>query len=699
MEDKLFLGKALYAEKTFARLEPLAYESNGHWVAIQDKAALFPPDGKVFSTRPLHGASKDGILTFRRRANERLEEGKDHYLVDDAREAIPILNFSTLSIEEARKRLFNQGVAIASPYKQVCALVIVADRLFCDLDLKQCANGLWKAESASAPVPLMAVPEEWANLGTLAGLDYLPAEEVPSTHPVKFVSWCSDQEFVERVLERFRKHSRNLVDTKYGRLSKESVQYIARALERAELMPGSDDDVELNLERLRADWPVLEARISAAEELSELVLGSNAAKDILDVAVGEAERRASEAIRPEVEQRVRVEVESSLADVVAQRNEVAADTESKLRQLMSLNEELKNIEERCAQGREEQQAFSRNLTEVLKGLSAAFEDMSPLEQPFAKTVLDRLEQAIEGGLGQRRNLIPSNVAPWARRFEVQKTGSIEYSGLATRIEAEAKTHAVATEDLSLVDALARSGELILMFGPQAELALTAYARCVAGGAVRSLPVDPSVIGLEDLWRVPGTQQPTALAYAWNSAEAEPDRLHIVCLRNLDAAPFHLWLASLNAVLFSASRPRNLLFFATSTGREQTQTAAPCNDASYQRWLIPIQAGVHRDGPAAVLASMISPLDEPTRLHFLSSAPSDDTISIDWLKRIALLNATPEFVMRMTRLAQTVLCSGDEQIRLKIFNWAEYITSSVGPETLPPCMRAGYASLDSLAQSH
>ncbi|MFC0126227.1 hypothetical protein [Ralstonia solanacearum] len=698
MNDTLYLGKVLFVGDTFARLGPLAFESNGRWVPIADKATLFPPDGKVFSPgRRLRGAVTDSMWTFRRRANERIEPGKDDFLVDEAHEAIPIVNLSELPIEQARQRLFNQGVSVASPYEYTQALVILAGGLSCTLGLSQSEDGFWRAEPASSPVPLFAIPREWANLRAGEELSYVPANSAPTSSPVKFVNWCGDKEFVERILDQFRKHSQNVAEGKYGRLSKESVQHIARALERAELFPGNEEDVALNFERLKASWPILEARLAASEQLSDFVLESSVAKNVIDAAARAAEQRTSELVREKVEQQVRRELEATLTDVVVRRDEITKDLASLTQRRASLEEELREIERLCALGRDEQRALSLGIQGIVRNLRDAFEGVPSLELSAARTIVGRLEQVIGENAGPP-SLMPSYVAPWAKRIECPGTVDIEYTALTSRMQAEAVAHAVAVNDLLLIDAFARGGELLLLLGPQSELALAAYARCITSGAVRFFHLDPSVIGLEDLWRIPGTQQPTAMAYAWNAAEAEPDRFHIVCLRNIDAAPLHLWLKSLSAVLQSTSRPRNLLFFATLAASQQDQKGRPTGGSCpYQEWLIPIQVGVHPDGALSALASVATPSSPVSRLSPDSPVAIEDALSPDWLKQVALLKAEPTLVVRMARLTEAVLRVSSAELQSCIFSWARFLNSSAEPDALPLSLRAGYATLESIAQ--
>jgi hypothetical protein len=144
--------------------------------------------------------------------------------------------------------------------------------------------------------------------------------------------------------------------------------------------------------------------------------------------------------------------------------------------------------------------------------------------------------------------------------------AIGLAELPSRIEQEASFHGVEAADVRLLDGALRSGELVVLVGPSTELALNAYSRAAAGARVRNLALDPSVIGLEDLWRVPGSHRPTAFAMAWNRARQDPEITILLCLRNLDASPFRLWLRSLRAALASSTRPSNLLVVATTVGR-------------------------------------------------------------------------------------------------------------------------------------
>ncbi|MFM0371098.1 hypothetical protein [Paraburkholderia aspalathi] len=700
MDDELFLGKIIRGDAKWARLEPLAVRRGGRWADIEDKVQMFPTEGKVFSKRGLPNAFMDSLWTFKRRINDRPDNGADLLLAEDVVKATPILDLSVLSIEQARQRLFNQGVEIPFDGESASVAVLLADGLFCGLSISRSADGLWRALPVPGYITLREVPDEWTSPRTFDGLTILPAQAIPSAYAVRRVNWCGDHDFIERVLERFRKFTQHVSDTPYARPSKEGVKYIARALQQAELLPGDDDDVELNLERLESQWPILEARFLASERLSELVLGSAAAKNAISEATAEATAQAIDAARPEVERQVKHDFEVSFAEKVTHRDELSQEIEALTYRRDSLAQELQGIEELCHNGRKEQDILSNELRTVVNDVRTALAVTSPQEQLFAKVVAERIERVLRERGHRGPSLIPSSVAPWSLPLAVVNVREVNLDQLVIRISEEAQLHAVNEFDLQMLDAFARAGELVLIQGPQAELAVRAYARCVAGGTFRSMALDPSVIGLDDLWRSPGTQLPTAMAHAWHAAESEPDTLHILCLRNLDSAPFRLWFSSLHSVLSFDSRPRNLLLLATamSVDADSVSSRVENSGGGLHRWLVPISPGVHADGIASVLGSIVPPIAPASRLRVAGSITQDSSRFAGWGMRVSSIATSPDTLARMARLGDSLVDANDEEIQLALFKWCQFISSADDKE-LPNALRDGYAALGTLKYQH
>jgi hypothetical protein len=252
MEGELFLGKVSINGPSWARLEPLAIRASGQWKRLENAVETFPTQGKVFSTRPLLNALPDSLWTFTQRPNER-PNGPDLLIAEDIVRATPIVDLSTISLEMARRRLVVQGVSLALEFRSVTAVALLIDDLFCEVSLIRSEDGLWRSGSFTRPVQLRETPKGWDSPIDFNGLRVLPAQSVPNGQVIRTINWCSDQDFVERVIERFRKFMMNVGDTSYARPSKDTVKYIARALRQADLMPEEENDIVLDVERLQAD--------------------------------------------------------------------------------------------------------------------------------------------------------------------------------------------------------------------------------------------------------------------------------------------------------------------------------------------------------------------------------------------------------------------------------------------------------------
>lgn len=288
-------------------------------------------------------------------------------------------------------------------------------------------------------------------------------------------------------------------------------------------------------------------------------------------------------------------------------------------------------------------------------------------------------------------LIPPAMPPWGAGFADVACAEIGCDALIARISEEAKRHGVEENALKLVDIFARAGELVLLCGAQSELALQAYARCISAGLYRTMALDPSIIGLDDLWRAPGTQTPTALAHAWQAALSEPNLFHIVCMRDVDAAPYRLWLASFQAVLQSASRPSNLLVFAIATGRGDARPtiASPATDRSAH--LVPICPGVHADGAVSALSAVVLPLPPPSRLTIDTDVVPTNTVSSDWLRRVVTLDLPPNMLVRLARFANRFNGNDAEANMAAVQGWGQFLGSKEATN-LPSCLRDGYTAL-------
>ncbi|MEZ2349800.1 hypothetical protein [Caballeronia sp. RCC_10] len=691
MDDELFLGKVIRNEASWARMEPLAVRIAGQWKKIENPLELFPTQGRVFSTRPLLNAPMDSLWTFTQRPNERRDmNGPDLLLAEDIVRATPIVDLSSISLETARRRLFNQGVDLAVEFSTVTTVILLPGDLFCDIALTRNPDGLWRSGSLTRPVQLKEMPKGWKSSLEFYGLRVMPAQDVPHGPVVRTVNWCSDQDFVERVIERFRKFMQNVGDTPYARPSKDAVKYISRALRQADLMPGQDNDILLDMERLQADWPILETRLAASEQLSSLILGLKGTKEKVEAEVELARRRAADEARPVIERQVRLEAEASLAASQRQLDALQEEVLKLEERRAHASTDLDDLEKRRVDIQTQQSAISDGLRSVAAELRTSLAQSPFQTRPALSFVAERLEDMLTEHGYHGPSLLPSALPPWANSVASDGPAEIGYDALTMRISQESKRHGVEEEALRLIDIFARSGELVLLCGPQSELALQAYASCVSGGSYRTMPLDPSTIGLDDLWRAPGTQAPTAFAHAWQAALGAPDSPHILCIRDIDAAPYRLWLASFRTVLQGAARPPNLLVFAMSTGRNEGQSVAPAGDDNRSDYLVPVCPEIHREGAVCALASAVAPLTSSSRLTIDPNAVPSDLEANDWMRRVVTLDLPPSALIRLARFRNRFM-SDAEQLMAAVQGWGQFLGSK-DMTHLPSCISDGLTAM-------
>lgn len=642
--SELFVGKMQYANGTWARVEPLATIERGRWTHIEDPMSSFPDAGLVFvpPSIGLGHVNSGTYWVFTREPNAQAVPGKDQFVVHEAHLAMPIVDLSDKTLEEARVRLFDRGVEFPDGCGDK-AVVALTETLCCILDFEPRQNNVRRARPSSNPVSLMSMPSPWLQAGTVSELRFLPLLTVPQLPSVKKVNWCSDAEFVERVLTRARRHAAQF-GTPDGLPGKETLQRIARALESGEVILGTGDDVQADMERLRSQWPLLVERFNATQAMTDFVLGSPMAKRLLEEAQLKAADAAAERIRPAVEEEVRAALQAETEDSARRLEQLRASMSVAQSRLDEIQAEVTRFTELRLEAEQQAVEAERKVREVAEGLERMMGNLSPKEVPFARSVVERLGDALGGRV---RHLLPDRAPPWTAPERSSGGAEITEDALVRTLKQQAEVNGLSS--LLELDAFARAGELVLIVGDCVEQTLIAYAHCVAGGRHWSMTLDPSVIGLDDLWAAPPERSPTGFAAAWSHAERHPDEAVVVCLRAIDASPLHLWLGPLSAVLRSQSRPRNLLVLATLLG-----TAPPDNGREYPHpdlllnWLVPVRVSASKDEALASLEVLASG-EQPRAVLRMTAGPKD-TARLRPAQVAAIAQLRGDALARAARLA-------------------------------------------------
>ena len=578
----LYLGKIDWANGESARVEPLAFFDGGNWAPLDDATRHFPDNGYAFAPPSANlGRAKSGsYYAFSIGENNSTRaERKDHFIVHDPSPAVPIIDLTYVSLEAARQTLFDVGVDV--PHQAVKkAIVLLAGGVFCAINMEDSSLLRKRALPQHQLVQLVAAPSTWINAVLVDGWNFTPESRIPVHPVVKRMDWCSDADFIERVLLRVKKHEAQFSDS--AKLpARETIQRIARAIEHSGYLLGPEDDAEFSLERLQAIWGRLDARLEANDYLVEVVFDSNRVKGLVHEAVEEARRTADDRLRPEFESRWESDLRRTHQSVLDERDRLQSELGESQKAIDAAQSEVRDLADARDALAAELSALKRESRNVLQELRQQIEDSPASEGAVVAHFCSKLEARLDRSL---RISPPSSQAPWSsvRGVDSDLVDLSQWADILSTLAADE-----GLSGLEMMDAQVRAGEVVLLLGEYSEQALSAYANAVAGGSLRRLILDPSFIGLDDLWSSPANGESSALARAWNDAVQEPERPSVVCLTCIDAAPFHLWLPALVAALRSPCRPRNLLVFATALGGGTQSSRSHPNALQLPDLLVPL----------------------------------------------------------------------------------------------------------------
>lgn len=549
------LARCVHAQSNFSRFEPLLSCVAGRWEEVREPNLTFPEVGRVFSVEPATSNAEIGSFwVFTTETNTRYEpsRGHDKLLVRDPRPAIQVLDYSALTLEKARYELVEVGIPVSRLLTSE-AVVCLANDLCVRLRLpSDVPSGRRKADAAGLEdVTLMRGQSDIAAGSTVDGAMFL----LPGRDPrevVDHVDWSPDDEFFERIL----KHVRRRVDVGGANivpLTRSAVETLSLYLRRAGSPSGIRDPLHRMRSRLEVFLPNFEATV---KDLDAIV-------DTLEAYRPVAERisRDIETHRAELDAKMRCELEPLI------RRELEARSATAIDELQRILQEVATAEEKRAAVQNEVEALTRSATDLkatmasdLRIVHDALEATPTEASDDVRKILDRVSAAI-GNSPVAFDLTPAATPPWGLG-SIRDSTRIGIDRLRECLGTEADGWGVQAADLICFDALLRAGELVVLIDQQDGFLLEAHARVVSGGRLRKLVVDPSMIGLDDLWRQAGSGAPTPFAKAWTAARAHPDRTVVLVVECLNVAPIQFWLPMLSNELHSPDRPRNLLVAAT-----------------------------------------------------------------------------------------------------------------------------------------
>jgi hypothetical protein len=539
--NDIYLGSPTFDPRPFTRVEAFARHIGGKWLATNDWQSILPPEGKVFAPS-LGGFSKGEFLTFEIEPNRRIENNRDQFLVASPQRAIQVVDLRAAGEEGARRMLVENGVLDSS---RGLGSVVVA------LDDNRCVvPRMIRHPSAPRivvdPVGLEALPVYSFDARVLSGDKiaghWISVPHVTVGHEIERLNWSRDSDFLESLLRRLRR-----IAPQGQPITRAQIQQLVSYVTKADLLPSSMPNLQPTLKRLTTFAPALIENVSALDEIVRLV------ETFEPVAARLREKRIL------IEKELREELEPKV------REELSVATASLEEKKTSLQDEIAGLE---ADALQLQSVMDRQTKEVSEGKAGLVDEISKLLTELSGLPGD-VEPTIDdliSNLGSRlRDVAAASVLakpapPWSKPalLNIPKD---DWAGFPKALDGIAGRSGFPSVDLTIADIAARSGLLVVVPEGRADF-VHWYATVLNGGDVIRYPLDPSILGLDDVWARPADRTPTPFARAWSAARLRPDRFVIVFLDGIHRTPFDLWMPSLIEILGETERPANLLLFGS-----------------------------------------------------------------------------------------------------------------------------------------
>ncbi len=603
--NEIYIGETMFEGSNFTRLIPYARARADGWHIVDPGS--FPDEGNVFSVDPKVLRKPTGyVVLFTMKWNDR-PGGKDRFITTSIDEAIEVAHtLVRLSPGVRRNVIMSEGIDRGCQEEPIMLIPSDETRVAIPRLQRSGTMGRWilSHQEDADRIPVYDAPAEF-DLVAIDGRKFLLPGRLPS-NTIGHVNWQTDGEFLQTLLKRLRKITQLRSGGDDFVLTEKLSNRLYSLLREGELIgefAGANDAARDRLSEFLAN---LDREASAATAIADALFADEAIRSRLtklsDEEIEAIRLRESERIRPEIV----AKVEGEIADRLTKLEALAVGIADAKAALADKSAELARVD---------------GLLEAsVAGLNAGFSNIMKDIRETGRTLSQIIELtgAAAPSPGAVAGAFDIHSAPWSnlRRSESSAISIEDLPGIAGMAAASS---GLDEEFVRRLDIFARAGEIPVVIGNSAELLLECYASVVAAGRLVRMPLDPSIIGPEDLWRRAGSGAATPLSVAWQAALADGSKVQIVCLDDVEHASLSEWFARFKS-LYRSSRPDNLLLVATMS---PSTTKVPA-DAS-ERALHPfVAANVKTDALSAILlrggidAAELRYLSGPTRAVLTAS---------------------------------------------------------------------------------
>jgi hypothetical protein len=537
---------------------------------------------------------------------------RQRWVSPTARKLLPFEDLSGLSGTEAARRLLVE-TGLHDNFVGEKIYRIGADEMIL-VKMVKSDDGRTRATSADmARLPVygfdagkvLAIPTPGGSISLM--------EKNHQSPEVRLANWLSDAQYVEQIIRAALAADE---DDQKARAAV-GATLLAHAGRLENLLSGSgepDPDVLREIARSRRLGEMVTSRPALVAEYMQVLRRDPSIVTRIDEEIARLTASAVEDKRAALSAELTASMEAEFAAVKRERGEKLA---AELRDLE--NSSLQDLQARLDAQRDsalsaievKKSGLEKAVAELQKSRDALYETNSvkageidalnaditrlSLEVVDRKADVDRLlrmEQVLKEA-GERAKvpaavpLIPlTSASPSARPLAVD--------GIPDWLKESQLLTDAGRRGVARVATLTLSGGLPVIDGPEADDVLDILSSMLAGGAITTLDCDPTVISYEDLWRRPGSGEPTALGQALCDVR-ETSGVRLCAIRRADLAPSQFWIDTLRRAAKQKSFPKRFLLCVTSGGEERAEVAAAPMSFRAEGWL-------ERNAGVAALAS-------------------------------------------------------------------------------------------------
>jgi hypothetical protein len=573
--NDIYIGMTILANQKINRIQPLAVARPDGWlpISIANANDAFPEKGTVFTVDHSLVGREDVFVLFTTVPTQGFISGHGHdrSMTDSVCEPFEILStFETKTPDERRKIASISGMRLGNQTLPRVILPLGGGKCaFPKLKFYQ-NESIWLVSPNEDLGKICLYEADDSCDGGLSfdGRSFALPGRYPSRE-VALINWQTDADFFGSIVKLVK----NTADIQPGSpnqaLSKSVIERLQTFYSRSQIFNGASGEMQAVRERLGEFLTKLEDGQFSIDEIANALMKNPAVKQSID----DIAQREAEATRIRVETKIKDEVRAkaeaemaTLFPAMKELNATIAELERDKQTLAADITELKRLRE-------------VRVVEVESSFGALLQRFKEGGDRFAQLIANLKSVGIVLPTGasetSRRDF---DDPPW-NRHESSVGAEVTLDEFPGVLGNAAKTVGLPLEVVAKFDIATRSGEIAIAIGPAAEFLLDLYASCFAAGAVYRVALDPTVLGIDDLWINPTRQRETAFAAGWKSALEFPDRPHLVCLDDLDSASLSNWFPWFAKAL-RRSRPANLFVVATRStlAANAEPNAAPDGDA-------------------------------------------------------------------------------------------------------------------------